>query len=196
MTTAFETLTEPDQQRLLALARRSIEHGLATGRPVEAEPERWDPRLWRPAATFVTLHRKGKLRGCIGTVKPIRPLPRDVAHNAFSAAFHDPRFVPLAPHELADLAIDISILGDPEPLTVVDEPELLRQLEPGVDGLILQAEGHQGLFLPAVWESLPRPHDFVLQLKRKAGLPAGAWSPTWRFYRFGVTSFGDSKASA
>ncbi len=195
MSTTQMELTPRIQRRLLELARRSIKFGLEEGRPLPVSPDEWEPQLWHDAATFVTLHRAGRLRGCIGTVEPVRPLPRDVAYNAYAAAFQDPRFPPLDRSERFDLTADISILGPLRPIEVTSEADLLRQIRPGIDGLILQAGSRQGLFLPAVWESLPQPEHFVRQLKLKAGLPADAWSPAWRFYRFQVESFGESKGS-
>jgi len=117
---------------------------------------------------------------------------RDVAENAYAAAFRDPRFPPLAPQEWEGLAVEISVLGPPEPLPpVASEAEAAALLRPGVDGVILEGEGRRGTFLPAVWGQLPDPRQFLRHLKLKAGLPAEGWSPAWRLWRYATESFGE-----
>ena len=176
-----------DERRvLLDLARDSIRHGLDRGRALKPDLESLPPRLREPGGTFVTLKKRGELRGCIGTLEPHQPLAADVAEHAYAAAFRDPRFLPVLPEELPELEIDISILGEPEELSFADEADLLRQLRPGIDGLILQEGQLRGTFLPSVWESLPEPSAFLAQLKRKAGLPADYWSDSLRVWRYGV----------
>ncbi len=169
---------------LRRLAWDSIHHGLRHGRPLEPRPEDYPEALRAPGASFVTLERGGRLRGCIGSLEARRPLVVDVAHNAFSAAFQDPRFPPLQPSELDGLDLHISILTPPEPLPVTSEEDLLARIEPGRDGLILEEGPHRGTFLPAVWEQLPDPRQFVRHLKMKAGLPPDYWSPQIRVSRY------------
>ncbi len=168
-----EQLTKQDREQLITAARRSIEFGLRQSHPLEMDSENYPWSLQQERATFVTLHsRDGNLRGCIGTLEPRRPLISDVAHNAFSAAFRDPRFPPLTEAEYVGVSIEVSVLSPPEPIEAATEEALLRQLRPGVDGLILEAGGHRATFLPSVWESLPQPQEFVSALKRKAGIVA------------------------
>jgi AmmeMemoRadiSam system protein A len=107
-----------------------------------------------------------------------------VTENAYAAAFRDPRFLPVAPDEFADLEIHLSLLTPPEPVEAASEADLLQQLRPGEDGLILQEGSRRATFLPAVWESLPEPQSFVRHLKRKAGLPAEYWSDTLTVFRY------------
>jgi len=156
---------------LLDVAEASIRHGLAYGSPLPLELEDYPPDLLEKHATFVTLDRNGEVRGCVGKLQQLRPLVQEVAANAFSAAFLDDRFEPLAPAELEGLAITVSLLTPPEPIAFRSEADLLDQLVPGRDGLIIKAGWARALFLPAVWESLPDPAQFLGQLKRKAGLP-------------------------
>lgn len=177
-------LSEAERRRLLDLARRSIFHRLESGRPWRPRPEDYPESLRRPGATFVTLKRGGALRGCIGTLEAHQPLVLDVAEHAQAAAFSDPRFPPLGAEELDDLELSISLLGEPEPMGFTDEADLIRQLRPGRDGLILQEGGHKGTFLPSVWESLPEPAQFLRELKRKAGLPPDHWSPGLKVWRY------------
>jgi AmmeMemoRadiSam system protein A len=188
--TEVPSLSEDERRRLLDLAWGSIRNGLATGAPSRPDPTAFAGRLREPGAAFVTLHRAGDLRGCIGHLEASQPLVIDVADNAFAAAFRDPRFDPLAEWELDGLDLDISILTPPEPIQFRDESDLLSQLRPGTDGLILEDRGRRGTFLPAVWQSLPEPELFLAELKRKAGLPATYWSPTIKVSRYRTETFG------
>jgi len=145
--------------------------------------------LEEPGAVFVTLELNGHLRGCIGSYLARRPLVRDVAENAFAAAFRDPRFPPLSVDELPQLEFHISLLTRPVPLPVNSREELLATLRPGVDGLLLEDPPHRSTFLPQVWESLPDPGEFLDHLLLKGGLPRGYWSPSLRFLRYTVREF-------
>lgn len=180
-----------DRATLLDLARRSIVNGLERGAPLAVDPEDYPEPLRMERAAFVTLHLDGELRGCIGHLEAVQPLVCDVAENAYAAAFRDPRFPPLARRELAGLTIDVSVLSPPEPMTFSSEADLLGQIRPGIDGLILTEGRARGTFLPSVWESLPAPRDFVDHLKRKAGLPADHWSERIQVARYATESFGD-----
>ncbi|TCK18812.1 uncharacterized protein (TIGR00296 family)/AmmeMemoRadiSam system protein A [Thiogranum longum] len=184
-------LTETQRRQLIDIARESLHHGLMHGSPLQVDTNSLDATLSAPGASFVTLHRHGQLRGCIGSLEPYQALAADVAHNAFSAAFRDPRFPPLDQSEVDDLALEVSVLGTPEEITFSSEQDLLNQLRPGTDGLILEENGRRGTFLPSVWESLPQPEEFLRQLKLKAGLPADYWSDTIRVWRYSTESFGD-----
>ena len=185
-------LDRTDRGTLLALARQSIEHGLEHGRALELDPDTYPASLQAKRAAFVTLETHGALRGCIGHLEAIQPLVRDVAENAFAAAFRDPRFPPLPRRELEDLAIEISVLTPAQPLSFASEEDLLTLIEPGRDGLILETEVARGTFLPTVWESLPQPRDFLRHLKRKAGMTPDYWSDDIRILRYRTESFSDS----
>ena len=181
----------PEQERrlLLDVGKDSIRNGLAQGRALAVRSEDYPPALQARRASFVTLERHGQLRGCIGHLEACQPLVADVAENAWSAAFRDPRFPPMTAAELADLDIHISVLSPPEPLDFRSEADLLAQLRPGVDGLILEDGPARGTFLPSVWASLPQVQDFWLHLKHKAGLPGDHWSNTLRVHRYRTESF-------
>jgi AmmeMemoRadiSam system protein A len=187
--TASEAYTAGEQAALLQVALASIQSGLETGSPLQVHPDAYPPALSAIRASFVTLKRNGDLRGCIGSLTPVTSLVEDVAHNAFAAAFRDPRFLALTNADLQDLEISISVLGPTEPMTFGSEQELLSMLRPGVDGLVLQDGRHRGTFLPAVWESLPQPADFLSHLKQKAGLRADYWSDTLEVQRYTTVSF-------
>ncbi|HHH39926.1 MAG TPA: AmmeMemoRadiSam system protein A, partial [Sedimenticola sp.] len=130
-----ESISTTDRRILLELAEQSIRHGLATGRPQPVDPATYSRELQARRASFVTLERKGNLRGCIGHLEAVEPLVQDVAENAFAAAFRDPRFPPLAENEMGDLDIHISVLTPATPMHFTSEQDLLRQIQPGIDGL-------------------------------------------------------------
>ena len=124
---------------------------------------------------FVTLHKKGRLRGCIGYLEAREPVVEAVKDNALNAAFRDPRFSPVMPSELPDLDIEVSVLTEPRPLQYAGVRDLLEKLRPGVDGVIIRKGFSSATFLPQVWEQLPDGREFLGQLCLKAGLPADAW---------------------
>lgn len=169
---------------LLRLAASSIEHGLETGQPLMPDLAAAPADLAAPGACFVTLKKNGQLRGCIGSSEAHRPLITDVAVNAFAAAFRDPRFPKLEMSELPQVTLSISVLSPQAPMTIRDEADLLAQLRPGVDGLVIADGGKRALFLPSVWDQLPDPRTFLGHLKRKAGMAGNHWSSTFSARRF------------
>ena len=126
---------------IVRLARGSIEHGLVHREPLPINYGELPRALADPAATFTTLHVEGQLRGCCGTLEAERPLAADVAYSAFRAAFRDPRFEPVVEHELSSIRLEVSVLSPLESMPVTDEADLLSHLTPGVDGLVIVAEG-------------------------------------------------------
>jgi len=183
-------MNKEQQHYLLDLAKKSILHGLQTGKPLAVDVAALPPELQAPAATFVTLHKQGELRGCIGMLQATRPLAEDIADNAFAAAFRDYRFPPLTADEFEQLDIHLSILTPPEPIAFRSEADLIAQLRPGVDGLIIEEGARRGTFLPSVWEQLPDARQFLRHLKQKAGLPADYWSDTVRVSRYQAEGIG------
>jgi AmmeMemoRadiSam system protein A len=183
MTGAESPWTAERGRALLRIARESLAEALGFGKAPE---EPGDPWLREPGATFVTLRRRGELRGCVGSILACRPLFEDVWHNAWASAFRDTRFPPVAPEELAEIAVEVSLLSPPEPLVCASEAETLRLLRPGIDGVILECGENRGTFLPQVWEQLPDPREFLDHLRHKAGLRPGFWSPEVRLSRYTV----------
>ncbi|MEZ6063480.1 MAG: AmmeMemoRadiSam system protein A [Planctomycetaceae bacterium] len=183
------TLTQRERTILLEIAAASIDHGLSTGQPLKIRSDELPGRLAEPRATFVTLRIDGQLRGCMGRLIATSPLAVDIAENAFSAAFRDPRFNRLGPDEAHLLDIHISILSPPERIPCSDESELLRMIRPGIDGLILKCGPMRGTLLPSVWKSVSSPDRFLRHLKLKAGLPEDFWSSDIHVYRYTTESF-------
>lgn len=182
-------LSDSHRKILKGLAKASIEHGLKYGRPLQLDITTMANELTIQRATFVTLEKKGQLRGCIGMLEAHRALAEDIAENSYVAAFSDSRFPPLNESELDDLSIHLSILSPAEIMPCQSEAELIQQIRPDIDGLILDDGLHQATFLPSVWESLSEPIDFINQLKMKAGLPVNYWSKELRAYRYTTESF-------
>jgi AmmeMemoRadiSam system protein A len=184
------TLSNSDRETLTELAYASIRHGLEQGGPLKFEAIADTPAsLLEQGACFVTLNESGQLRGCIGSLEARRPLAVDVCENAYAAAFRDPRFAALTEPELDKLDLSISVLTPARAMQFESEQDLIRQLRPGVDGLILTDAGRRGTFLPSVWEQLPEATDFLRHLKLKAGLPADHWSDGLRVERYTTISW-------
>jgi AmmeMemoRadiSam system protein A len=160
------------------------------------------PALDQRRSSFVTLRIGEELRGCCGSLDAGRPLYCDVWQNAVAAGFGDPRFPGLRAEEWPRCHVHLSVLSLPERLDVADESELLANLRPHVDGLVLElphavqiSSGYvrpgRATFLPAVWEQLPDGASFLRQLKRKAGWPADFWSSDIEVFKYVAEEFGD-----
>ena len=174
---------------LLPLARAAIAREL--GQPHAADSSA--PWLRSPGACFVTLTQQGALRGCIGSLAAHRSLLEDVRANALAAAFHDPRFAPLAAEELETTEIEVSLLSPMQAMCFDDEKAALEQLRPGIDGVVLEFGARRSAFLPQVWDQLPDAESFMAQLKRKAGLPPGFWHADVRLQRYSVSKWKESE---
>ncbi|MDH4095289.1 MAG: AmmeMemoRadiSam system protein B [Betaproteobacteria bacterium] len=178
------TSLEETGETLLDIARGAISHALG----VQRERPRVDRAPWlvRPGATFVSLRREGKLRGCIGSLAAQRALGADVAENAVAAAMRDPRFAPLTAPEWLGCGVEVSVLSPAKPLRFADEAEMLAQLRPGEDGVILEYQGRRATFLPQVWETFEDKRAFLAELMGKAGIPAGTRLELCSLWRYRV----------
>jgi len=152
---------------LLNIARRAVT-AAAEGRTWKPARRGLPPRLLEPGASFVTLHVAGKLRGCIGSIEARQPLAFDVAANARNAALYDPRFPPLTPEELPDLAIEVSVLTPLQPVPFRGLADLAGRVQPGRDGVLIVRGWQRGLLLPQVWEHIPDPEAFLTHVALKA----------------------------
>ena len=191
-------LATPERRELLALARASIDSTLSSGSAVRQLVPFTTAALLSGLtvrrSSFVTLRRREELRGCCGTLDAPRPLAEDVWRNAWAAAFNDYRFPPLTAAEWPHMSVHLSLLTVPEPLDVATEEQLLALLRPSIDGLILESDAGRATFLPAVWQQIPEPVQFVRQLKLKAGWPATYWSSAVRCSRYATESFGEEES--
>ena len=168
-----------EEHPLVQLARQTIEAYVREGR-VPAPPAELAPEMQGRAGAFVSLHRQGKLRGCIGTIEPMQAnVAEEVMRNAISAATQDPRFLPLRADELEGLEISVDVLEPPEPIESMD------QLDAQIYGVIVQRGVRRGLLLPNL-EGVDTPQEQVAIALSKAGIRP---SEPYRLYRFRVTRY-------
>jgi len=177
-------LNKKNKRILLDLAYQSIQTGLDTDHPLNINLRDYPSELSQQRATFVTLEKNKRLRGCIGMLDAVLPLAEDICENAYSAAFKDPRFPKLEQEELAELDIHLSILSPSEEVIFTSEQDLIAQIRPNIDGLILENGLRKGTFLPSVWQSIPTSEQFLQHLKQKAGLAKNFWSDQIKVYRY------------
>ena len=171
------------KKQLLGLARSVIRLRLGQEDNFELLA---DPLFDQPRGVFVTLHSKDRLRGCIGYIEAIEPLSKAVVRMAGQAAFADPRFPPLRFDELESLEIEISVLS---PLTPIAAGDVL----PGVHGVVIEASGQRGVFLPQVATEQGWDRETLLdELCQKAGLKPGLWQhPNTTLFAFTAEVFGE-----
>ena len=186
MRDAPRALSEESRRDLLSLARRSLEAHFRGEPPPRLASDRAEA-FGETRGLFVTLRKKGDLRGCIGTLAAHGDLTRGIAEYARRAALEDPRFPPLAAEELADCDIEISVLSPPEAIAGPEE------IEVGRDGLILESRGRRGLLLPQVATEWGFDAEtFLAEVSRKAGLPPEGWrDPEARLWAFRAEVFSE-----
>jgi uncharacterized protein len=169
-------LTDAQKHALVELARRSVV-ATVTG----TAPPTLVVDLPDASGVFVTIKRRGELRGCLGTLQCDRGLAGEVTRCAADAATEDPRFPPVAADELPELAVEVSVLGPLEPI----DPRDPRAIVIGRHGLVAERGARRGLLLPQVatewgWDV----EQFLRQTCLKAGLDADAWQRGARISRF------------
>jgi AmmeMemoRadiSam system protein A len=168
-------LADEERQILLKLAREGL---IAAVKNIELpvlDLDSLPPRLGEPGASFVTLKRRGELRGCIGALTEELPLAEDVCAHAVAAATRDYRFPPVQEDEITEIEIEISVLSTPEPLNYQHSDDLPNMLRQGIDGVILIHESKRATFLPQVWSKVPEATRFLDMLCEKALLPRETW---------------------
>ena len=171
-------LSDEDGQYLVGLARRSLDHYVKTGKSLEVKEKEVPESCREMNGCFVTLTADGKLRGCIGTIIPDKKLYEGIIENAINAAVRDHRFRPVKREELDAVHVEVSVLTLPRLLKYSGPEELLEQLKPNVDGVILTfMDRLQSTYLPQVWEQIPDKKTFLNMLTRKADsrLSSDAW---------------------
>jgi len=168
-------ISEEEGEFLVKLARKSIENYVREGKIIQV-PDDVNPILREERGAFVTLHRNGDLRGCIGYPEPVKPLAQAVVEVAVSAATQDPRFPPVTLAELDQIQVEVSVLTKPELIEVQKPSQYLEKIEVGRDGLIIEMGIYRGLLLPQVpvewnWDI----EDFLANTCMKAGLSPDCW---------------------
>lgn len=144
---------------------------------------------------FVTLHKEGQLRGCIGFTEPVYTLYEGITKAARLAAFEDPRFAPVQQDELESILLEISVLTLPQLIRVNNPSDCLNKIQIGKDGLIIQAGVYSGLLLPQVateygWDA----ETFLRHTCMKAGLSYEAWrDPSHQIYKFQAQIFSEQE---
>ena len=183
-------LVDGHGQALLHLAHQALHMAVIERKQVSARHEHLSDSLLQPRAVFITLEKNLRLRGCIGSLQASRPLVDDICANSYAAALKDHRFQPVQAGELKTIQLSISLLGTPEPMEFEDETDLLSQLRPNMDGLIIEDRGRRATYLPQVWQQIPDRKAFLNSLKQKAGLPQDHWSNHMKVQRYGATKIG------
>ncbi len=183
-------LSPEEQLTLLGIARQSLERLVKDNSQYSPDLISLSPKLAQPGASFVTLTIKKELRGCIGSIEPIRALALDVAINTQNSAARDPRFYPVVATELPGIKIEISVLTPMEKVNAHNQQERLAAVVPHRDGIMLVYGYQRGLLLPQVWEKIPDKERFFEQLCYKARLPKEALDlPELEMYKFEVECF-------
>ena len=183
-------LGDVEKQELIRVAAATVQRA-ATGKSMpKVSVGTFAAGIRRPGASFITLTKKGRLRGCLGSLQAYRPLVLDVAERGFATAIKDPRFEPVRAEELRELHMEVAVLRAPQRMTFESETDLLDQLRPGQDGLIIEDAGKRSTFLPKVWDEITEPRMFLRRLKEKAGLGPEHWSATFRAWRYETERFG------
>lgn len=177
------------RQRLMEIARNAITSLVNSETDFHISLDTVPPSLRREQASFVTLNLNNRLRGCIGSLIAHRPLVIDVAENAQAAASRDPRFKPITLAEYQQLEIHLSILSIPTEIAFTGKEQLLDQIRPGIDGLILEEGSHRATYLPSVWKQIPDAESFLRELRQKAGLDPDNWSPVATVFRYTTEEF-------
>ncbi len=168
-------LSQQDRLHLLQIARQALEKSVLDQLIPQINISKLSPPLSALGASFVTLLKSGRLRGCIGSLEPTRPLAIDVQNRTVAAASNDYRFPVVIPEELSAIKIEISRLSQPQPIDYTDPEELCTQLRPGIDGVVLHEGSQRATFLPQVWSNLPLPKDFLGELCQKMGADRNLW---------------------
>lgn len=184
-------LTVEQQKNLLSLARLTIKNALEKMPPPEFDKmEEFHDEIYKEkCGAFVTIHKKGKLRGCIGYIVGVKTLPETIIDMAIASAFKDPRFPPLKKEEFNEIDIEISVL------TPIQKVEKIEEIEVGRDGLIISNGYRQGLLLPQVateygWNR----EQFLEHTCYKAGLPGDAWKwANTKIEKFSAQVFGEKE---
>ena len=184
-----QNMSENAKEELLRIARMSVSERLEGGSDEMQTPE--NQELSSERGVFVSLHKKGSLRGCIGVFTCDKPLYETVRNMAACAAFEDPRFPPLREFEIDDVDFEISVLS---PLRRIDDP---REVEVGTHGIYIVRGSQRGVLLPQVATDYGWDRDtFLNHTCLKAGLPKDAWKDReTEIYVFTADVFGEKEKS-
>jgi AmmeMemoRadiSam system protein A len=170
-----DKLTKDERAALLRIARQALEDGVRGRLLNPLDLPSLPAALQASGASFVTLTRNGELRGCIGALEAHQALADDVREHAIAAALQDYRFPPVTPDELPEIDIEISRLTPSHPLEYDAPQDLVKCLQPNIDGVVLKYGGRRATFLPQVWEKISDPALFLSYLCQKMGASPDLW---------------------
>lgn len=182
-------LADEHKRTLLVTARQALLFQLRRNKEPIISLRSFAPALKGQGMSFVTLNKNDRLRGCIGSLIPHRPMIADVVANTLKSAFEDRRFKPVEIEEMEEIKLKIAILSRSIPLSFSNEEEALTAITPGLDGLILKSGQHRSTLLPMVWDAIPNPQEFLRALKQKAGLSPDFWDDSVSIERYRTESF-------
>jgi len=168
-------LSEIDMRKLLEIAREAITCVVRNEQLKTIKPGEYPQLLRDPGASFVTLTKRDKLRGCIGTLEAYQPLVLDVQEHAVAAAMEDYRFPDVSEDELHLIKIEISRLTPVQLVDYSTPKDLVSKLRKNVDGVLIKDNGRRATFLPQVWEKVPDNEQFLSQLCVKMGTSPDLW---------------------
>lgn len=189
-----EQFSRDERKQLIGLARQTLTEVVTTGKFPKVDETKFPTKFLEKSGCFVTLTKRGQLRGCIGHIIPQEPLYKAIMDNAKSAALDDHRFLPVNKDELKEIEIEVSVLTAPQPLAFSSPEDLLAKLQPHKDGVVLQVMGRGATYLPQVWAQIPDKETFLNSLAEKAGCPANAWrQPGTQVFIYHVEAFHQSE---
>ena len=181
------TLSAEDLDTLVTVSEETLRVALVERRQWRPEPRQYAAALRRPGAAFVTIRRDEQLLGCVGMMEPVESLVSVVAHRTLAAAFQDPRTRGVFPEDFAFVHIEVSVLSPLERFSVATYDELVAHVDLTREGVLVEAGRHRATFLPAVWDQLSDPEEFVAALWQKAGMPRRAWPASLELSRYAAT---------
>ncbi len=189
----LQNFARHNKRDLVKIVKKSLNLAVKQQETYYPSRDEFENVLFDKGASFVTLYKNNKLRGCIGSLYPSKAIAVDLADNTYAAALKDTRFKPLTMNELEDISFTISLLTNFEPIEFKSYDELLSLIKPNIDGIFIKDGQREGLFLPSVWKDIPNKDEFITNLKIKAGLSPSYWSEKIQVFRFRTVEINNDK---
>ncbi len=184
-------LNNEDKSSILKVAKKTIAYAMRYDKIMPIEIESFSDILRTPWGLFVTIETekntniyKSRSLGSKGSVKSTYPLIKGVVEYSYGAGFKDERFYPLNIERVENFTLNISICSIPLAINCSSDMDIIRQLVPYKDGILLEVNDVKSSFSPNVWKLLPRAKDFWLNLRKKANLRTGVWSDSFKISRY------------
>ena len=180
----LQNFARHNKKAIIDIVSKALDEAVLHNQIFSPQRDDYDDVMFNKGASFITLEKNNKLRGCIGSIFPNVAIADDLAKNTFAAAMNDSRFSPITKDELKKITFKVSLLTGFEEIKYSSYDDLLKQIKPKIDGVLLKDGKRQGVFLPSVWKDLPNKKEFLTELKIKAGLSPTYWSDNIEFFRF------------